>query len=117
MVVLRASGRVNGEDFDLGNVIGFGDGETGVTHGEILLAFSDAVVGGDDAELDAARVAVIDALGQEAFVDAAGAAASFNSIVRIADATGIPVDEFKQDAAREILDDLGIEEFSSGKAN
>ncbi len=113
MVVLRASGRVDGEDFDLGNVIGSGDGETGVAHGEILLAFSDAVVGGDDAELDAARVAVIDALGQEAFVDAA----SFNSIVRIADATGIPVDEFKQDAAREILDDLGIEEFSSGMAN
>lgn len=116
MVVLRASGQVDGEDFDLGNVIGSGDGETGVAHGDILLAFSDAVVGGDDAELARARVAVIEALGEDAFVDAAGTAASFNSIVRIADATGIPVDEFKQDAAREIMDNLGIEDFSAGPA-
>ncbi len=113
-MVLRASGQKNGEEFDLENVVGGGDGECGVAHGSLLLAFSDAVVGDDDAELDRARGILIETLGAEAFIDAAGTAASFNSIVRIADATGIPVDDFKLDAAREILDDLGIEDFSSG---
>jgi hypothetical protein len=115
-VVLRASGQNNGEDFDLENVVGIGNGETGVAHGELLLAFADAVIGGDDAELDRARTALIETLGEEAFIDAAGTTASYNAIVRIADATGIPVDEFKQDAAREILDDLGVTDFSSGPA-
>ena len=49
-------------------------------------------------------------------VDAAGTAASFNSVVRAADASGIPIDEFKADAAREILDDLGMDDFSPGPA-
>lgn len=112
-MVLRASGQKDGEDFNLGNVVGIGDGDTGVAHGQLLLAFSDAVVGDDEEELDRTRRELIDAIGDEAFVDAAGTVASFNSIVRIADATGIPVDDFKADAAREILDDLGIDGFFS----
>jgi hypothetical protein len=113
-VVLRASGQKDGEDFDLNSVVGTGDGEVGVAHGDLLIAFSDAVVGDDDAELDRCRAALVDMLGEEAFVDAAGTAASLNSVVRIADATGIPIDEFKAAPAREILDELGIENFSSG---
>ncbi len=116
MVVLRASGRKDGEDYDLASVVGDGDGDTGVAHGKLLLAFSDAVVGDDDAALDRARAALIETLGEAAFVDAAGTAASFNSVVRAADATGIPIDEFKEDATREILNDLGVEDFSSGPA-
>ena len=113
-MVLRASGQKDGEDFDLNDVIGSGDGESGVVHGKLLLAFSDAVFGDDDAALDRARAALVEMLGEEAFVDAAGTAASFNAVVRVADATGIPLDEFKEDPAREILDELGIEDFSSG---
>ena len=112
-MVLRASGQKDGEDFDLENVFGDGNGDTGVAHGQLLLAFSDAVVADDDEELDRARRALVDVIGNEAFVDAAGTVASFNSIVRIADATGIPVDDFKQDAAQEILDDLGMDDFFS----
>ena len=115
-MVLRASGRKDGEDFDLDSVIGPGDGETGVVHGKLLLAFADAAVGDDDAALDRARAALVEALGEAAFVDAAGTAASFNAIVRVADATGIPIDAFKEDATREILNDLGVEDFSSGPA-
>jgi len=115
-VVLRASGRKDGEDFDLDSVIGTGDGDGGVAHGELLLAFADALFGDDDAELDRIRAEIIETLGEAAFVDAAGTAASFNSVVRAADATGIPVDEFKADETREILNELGIEDFSSGPA-
>ncbi len=116
-MVLRASGEKDGEDFDLDSVVGSGDGDAGVLHGKLLLSFADAVVGDDDAALDRVRAELVDVLGEEAFVDAAGTAASFNSVVRVADATGIPIDEFKAEDARKILDDLGMENFSSGPAD
>ena len=111
--MLRASGENDGEDFDLGNVIGTGDGEVGVVDGKLLLAFADAV-GDDDAALDRVRAELFEALGEVAFVDAAGTAASFNAVVRVADATGIPIEGSKESATRAILDDLGVENFSSG---
>ena len=95
-------------------MIGTGDGEVGVVHGKLLLAFADAVVGDDDAELDRVRVALVEELGEAAFVDAAATAASFNSVVRVADATGIPIEEYRKDPTREILNDLGVKDFSSG---
>lgn len=113
-MVLRASGQKDGEEFDLNSVIGNGDGDVGVVHGDLLLAFSDAVVGDDDAALDRLRQELVAVLGAEALVDAAGTVASFNAVVRVADATGIPIDEFKADPARAILEELGIEDFSSG---
>ena len=113
-MVLRASGQKDGENFDLNNVIGSGDGDVGVVHGALLLVFVDAVAGDDDEALDIVRGELVELLGEEALVDAAGTAASFNSVVRVADATGIPIDEFKADPAREILEELGIEDFSSG---
>ena len=112
--MLRASGKKNGENFDLNSVIGTGNGEVGVDHGKLLLAFADAVVGDGDAELDRVRATLVETLGELALVDAAGCAASFNSIVRVADSTGIPIEEFKEDATRDILDDLGVEDFSAG---
>ena len=114
--MLRASGEKDGEEFDLNSVVGSGDGDAGVVHGKLLLAFADAVFGGDDAELDRVRAELLDAIGEEALVDAAGTAASFNSVDRAADASGIPIDEFKADAAQEILGDLGMEDFFSGPA-
>ena len=113
-MVLRASGQKDGEDFDLNSVIGNGDGDVGVVHGALLLAFSDAVVADDDAELDRLRSELVELLGEEALVDAAGTVASFNAVVRVADATGIPIDEFKAGPAREVLEEIGFDDFSSG---
>ena len=56
--MLRASGEKDGEDFDLNSVVGSGDGDAGVVHGKLLLAFADAVFGDDDAELDRRRAAL-----------------------------------------------------------
>ena len=112
--MLRASGRKGGEEYDLDSVVGSGGGNAGVAHGALLLAFADAVFGDDDAALDRVRAELIGALGEAAFIDAAGTAASFDSVVRVADATGIPIDAFKADDAREVLNDLGEESFLSG---
>jgi hypothetical protein len=111
--VLRASGRKDGEVYDLDSVVGRGEGDSGVAHGALLMAFTDAVFGDDDAALDRVRAELIETMGAAAFVDAAGTAASFNSVVRVADGTGIPIDEFKAADAQAVLDELGVEDFST----
>ncbi|NNL84678.1 MAG: hypothetical protein HKP27_03450 [Myxococcales bacterium] len=76
-------------------------------HGELLIEFADAVMSPDEVRLDAARAAVVDAMGGAALVEAAAIAANFNQMVRIADSTGIPIDRpalGMTAATREILD-------------
>ena len=58
-----------------------------------------------------ARKALIAAVGEEGFVDAAGVVASFNAVVRIADATGIPVEDFKLEKTVEERAALGIDDW------
>lgn len=115
-MVLRASGQKDGEDFDLNSVVGDGDGDVGVAQGGLLMAFADAVVADDRAAMDRLRREMREVLGEDALVDAAGTVASFNAVVRVADATGIPIDEFKQSGTQEVLDELGVEDFSAGPA-
>ena len=82
-------------------------GDSGVPFGERLVAFADAVVIAGSGDLAKAREALRTELGPGALVDAAAVVASFNSVVRIADAGGIPVEEFKREAATGILAELG----------
>lgn len=88
-------------------------GNTGIAHGDLLIAYAEAVVGDDDAELDKARADVFDAMGPEALVDAAATVASFNSVVRIASATGIPLDDVDEGDRdnQEWFERLGIVQF------
>jgi hypothetical protein len=95
-----------GDDYSLDGVRQ--GGASGVTHGKELLAFAEALRIGDDASLDRARREVVDAMGVAAFVEAAGVAAQFNGIVRIADATGIPIDSVDDEFTKEIQAELGI---------
>ena len=86
---------------------------SGVEHGALLLAFSDAVVGDDDTALAAARAALIAVAGTEALVDAAGVASNFQRMVRIADATGIPLDVPLEVASKDLREDLGLGRFAA----
>ncbi len=65
--------------------------------------------------LDQARREVHTALGDGAFVDAAGIVGIFDAVVRIADATGTPLEDYKVDISVELRDDLGINEFPSAR--
>lgn len=89
---------------------------SGVEHGTLLLAFADAMVGEDDDALNHMRHAVIEVLRAEAMVDAAGVASNFERMVRIADATGIPLDERLQVLSQEVRDTLHLERFTAQKA-
>ena len=88
-------------------------GDTGIAHGDLLVAYAEAVVGDDEATLNAARDALLAAMGPEALVDAAATVASFNSVVRVASATGIPLDDVDESDAgnQEWFERLGIDQF------
>ena len=92
-----------------------GSGDGGVPQGKLLMDFGAAAVGDDDDGLAACRDAVRRALGYEALADAAGVAAIFNAVVRVADATGIPLEDAKAAASLEVRAEIGIDAFADGK--
>lgn len=82
--------------------------DSGVQHGSLLLEFTEAVLGEDDERLERARRAVRQTLGDEKLVDAAGAVASFNAVVKIADGTGLQVDAFRKESADAVRAELKL---------
>jgi hypothetical protein len=90
-------------------------GDVGIPAGSELLAFTDAVeLGAND--VDSARRRLADAIGAEATLEAAAIIAIFNGLVRVADGTGIQLDEGVFTASVDERDLLGIDRFA-GAAN
>ena len=112
-MLLRESGTLAGESYDLSVITEQGSGGGGVPHGETLLAFTEAVMGEDEAALVRARQEVLDKLGPEQLVDAAGVAATFNMMDRIADATGIPLDGPLDFMTVDMRTEIGLDRFPS----
>lgn len=83
-------------------------------HGKICAAFAEAFVAHDDARLEEVRNEMTGALGVAAMIDAAGIAAIFNAIGRIADATGTPIDDVRLEPTAAFREELGISAFPSG---
>lgn len=81
----------------------------GVPHGRLLTAFAEAVLGSDASHRDTARREVRAALGDAAFVDACAVIASFDAVVKIADGTGIPLEDWKAERTSDIRAALGID--------
>ena len=86
-----------------------GDGEAiGVPFAALLTGFIDAVLGSDDAALEASRRDLRAQMGDRALGDAAATVASYNSIVKVADATGIPLEPETADKTADLRAELGI---------
>jgi hypothetical protein len=108
------SGELEGERIDLqAMTAGSATTPTGVAHERELLAVAEAVVRGSEAELTEARRAALAALGPEGFVAAAAVAANFERMVRIADATGIPLEAPLHAISGSLRAELGIDAFGS----
>ena len=75
------------------------------------MEFAEAVIGEDDARLAGARERTRALLGDAGFVDAAGVVGLFDAIDRVADATGIPLEDEKAAVSKDIRADLGIDEW------
>lgn len=69
----------------------------------------------DDDMLQHTRHGVLEAMGPEAMVDAAGVASNFERMVRIADSTGIPLDNRMLRASEGVREELELERFRAFK--
>ena len=100
-MMLRASVEAVGGTFDPRSVTeGASEAGADIPHAAALIAFAEAVVADQPEPLAEARRRIHDELGPAALVDASGVASNFERMVRIADATGIPLDPHLTDAAR-----------------
>ena len=79
------------------------------------MAFAEAALRGDAATLRTARAAVVGLVGADGMVDAAAVIGGFDGITRIADATGIPLEQAKAEAA-DFIEPLGIAQYRADKA-
>ena len=107
------SSQTTGDEVDLDTVNGGVEGDGGVEHGARLVAFTEAVMGSDEAALDRERAALRALLTPEAFVDAAAVIGAFNVVDRIANATGIPLDAGLAAISGEVREELDLVRFGS----
>jgi hypothetical protein len=89
------------------------DSDAGIAHGARLLAFTEAVMGRDEAVLERERSALRAVLSPECFVDTCGVIAAFNVVDRIADATGIPLDDMMAGMSADVRQELDLGRFGS----
>lgn len=116
-MLLRASGEHDGTAHNLREIVNPGTGDSTVADAALLLAYADAFQSGDAKALDRESGRLAAALGEEALVDAAGVVAIFSAVVRIADATGIPLEDFKAAASVDIRAELGIDAYRASGAS
>jgi DNA-binding phage protein len=114
--MLRVSSQTTQTEIDLRGIEGDGaSAARGITFGAELMRFAEALARRDEAALGAARAALLQRAGAAVLVDAAGVAANFQRMVRIADSTGIPVDNLDSEASREVRAALRLERFDSAR--
>lgn len=83
--------------------------------GAELAAFAEALVGRDPATVDRAIQTLRAAVGDVGWIDAAGVAATFNAIDRLADATGIPLEDVNAEASADFRTTIGLDAFAEGR--
>ena len=88
----------------------------GVPAGSELAAFAEALVAADPDQLATAILNLRQAVGDAGWVDAAGVAATFNAIDRVADSTGIPLEPAKVDLSADLRAAIGLDAVRDGRA-
>ncbi len=114
-MMLRVSAMRNTTEIDLQAVNGDADGAAvGIEFGPELMRFAESVASRDEA-LERHRRELLEAAGPAVLVDAAGVAANFQRMTRIADSVGIPVDDMSLEMGQQVRRELGIERFASAR--
>ena len=106
---LRVSGQQTGNEYDLRSVMEGGQVDTGLPHGNLINDFVESIFSRDPSRVAVVRDVLVRAMGEQAMVDAAATIAAFNAYPRMADATGIPLENVKKEATAELREELGIE--------
>ena len=114
--MLRVSAMTTKTEIDIQGINGDADSAArGIEFGAELMQFAEAVAARDADALAQTRAALLAAAGPAALVDAAGVAANFQRMVRIADSIGIPIDDMETELGQGVRADLGIERFPSAQ--
>lgn len=110
------SGEANGLTVDLAAAIDPDHvGDVGVPASTELLAFANAVER-SDGDIDQTRAAVAAVIGADGAIEAAAIIAIFNGLVRVADGTGIRLDDGVFAVSAAARERLGLNDFV-GAAN
>ncbi len=94
-------------------VVGTGDGDGGVPHGQLLARLAEAMWEGDPSALAAVRDEVTEAMGGDSLVDAVAVSANFHMMTRIADGTGTPIERGGMDQTAEVRTQIGVDDMVS----
>jgi hypothetical protein len=86
-------------------------GDVGIPWGAELLAFATAVHD-TDTDLEAARNDLAAAVGIDGLIEAAATVSVFNGLVRVADGTGIQLDEGLQTFTHDDRSRLGLDKYA-----
>ena len=114
--MLRVSAQKSETDIDIHGIGGdAASAEQGIEFGAQLMEFAQAVAKRDEQALPVARDALLGAAGPGVLVDAAGVAANFQRMVRIADSIGIPYDNVESELSQQIRTDLDLTSFASAQ--
>ena len=112
---LSWSGEETGEKFNLNAVMEADGSGANVSGGHVLNEFAEAIMTRNEIMTANLRDKVVVELGESAMVDAAAVIAAFNLVARLADATGLPLEDYKEEASVELRKHLGLNEFAANK--
>ena len=113
-MLLRASSEAIGGDAAIEGAIGAAEGDGGVPSGAAMVRFAEAVTLATS-DLEASREALLRELGPVGLVEVAATIGIFNGLVRVADSTGIPLDDVSRTASGQFREELGLVDFASAK--
>ena len=114
--MLRVSAKISNKDVDIQALAGDpASANVAMPLGAELMRFAESLAQRDGPALGVARQTLLEAAGPEVLVDAAGVAANFQRMVRIADATGIPYDDIGSEMGKQIRKDLNLDPFVSAQ--
>ena len=113
-MLLRASSEAIGEEAAIEGAVGSAEGDGGVPSGAAMVRFAEAVTLAR-ADLEESRRALLEELGVARFVEVAATVGIFNGLVRVADSTGIPLDDVSRKVSEGFRDSLGLVGFASAQ--
>ena len=111
--MLSLSAEASDTDIDLQIVNGSENANDAVAFANELMLFAESVASRDETALTSARARLLDVAGNNRLVDAAGVAANFQRMVRIADSAGIPIDDRMGALSGNIQEQLDLRRFAS----
>ena len=114
--MLSLSADITESDVDLRVVNGDASASEGdIEHGQLLMEFAEAFASRNEEALATTRNALLEGAGAEVLVDSAAVAANFQRMVRIADSTGIPLDERNAILSYSVVKKLHLDRFESAR--